>query len=74
MKSQISTKDLRYLRSKLPHGSIKKIAEDLSLDQSTISKVLSGDFFNEAVIDAAIKIVEERNSAIENWKNRMSNL
>lgn len=74
MKSHLPTKDLQALRKKLPHGSIKKISEDTGLDQSTVSKVLKGSFQNDAVIDAAIAIVELRKQEVSNLKNRIKNL
>jgi len=74
MKSHLPTKDLKVLRKKLPHGSIKKISEDVGLDQSTVSKVLRGDFQNDAVIDAAIAILENRKQLVSNLKNRIKNL
>ncbi|WP_454880627.1 hypothetical protein [Sphingobacterium detergens] len=74
MKSQISTSDLEKLKAKLPHGSIKTISIKLGIDQSTVSKVLKGDFFNEDVISEAVKIAEEVKLKQNQWKNTLANL
>lgn len=74
MKSQISTSDLEKLKAKLPHGSIKKISKILNVDQSTVSKVLRGDFFNENVIQEALKIAEETKEQQDKWKSALANI
>lgn len=74
MKSHLTTKELSTLRKKLPHGSIKRISELTGLDQSTVSKVLRGDFQNESVIEQTILIIEEANSKSVELKNRISQL
>ncbi len=73
-KSLLSTKDLELLKSKLPHGSINKIGELTGFDKSTVSKVLKGDFHNEEVILAAIKLAREGQSKIENLSSMIKAL
>ena len=58
MKSYLGTKELKALKKKLPHGAIKKISIKTSLDQSTVSKVLSGKFYNKVVIDQALELIK----------------
>jgi len=73
-KSHLSTKDLTTIRKNLPHGGIKQISEITGLDQSTVSKVLKGVFFNEAVIDRALEIIEHNKSKAESLKERIGKL
>lgn len=74
MKSHLSTKEIQTIRKKLPHGGIKKIAESIGKDQSTVSRVLNGEFTNDEIIVAAIELIElskEKNASI---KDRISAL
>lgn len=73
-KSQISTKELAILRSKLPHGALKKIAEKTGLDISTVSKVFKGSFFNQEVILSAIELVKKTKIEQENLSTEINNL
>lgn len=76
MKSYLGTKELKALKKKLPHGAIKKISLRTSLDQSTVSKVLSGKFYNKLVIDQAIKLIkmmEDEKSSIHQQIKKITN-
>lgn len=74
LKSYISTKDLTKIKNLLPRGSVKRIAEELSVDISTVSKVLNGRFNNQSVIELAIKIIEDSKSENTELKKRIKNL
>jgi len=74
MKSQLSTNHLRKIRKALPHGSIKKIADDLNLDISTVSKVLQGNHNNNSIIDAALNIIEEGKKSAQVLDQRINSI
>lgn len=74
MKSHLTTKELEIIKRKLPHGGIKQISEETGLDQSTVSKVLKGEFFNLTIIDSAIKLIEQNKIKSKKLKKRISNL
>lgn len=73
-KSQISTKYLAMLRKKLPHGSIKSIADTLSIDASIVSRVLKGERHNTKIIEMAVEIIENQKIQDKILEERISNL
>lgn len=58
------------IREALPPGSIKQIAEKLSVSHTYVSLVLSGKRNNDEVIDAALAIIEEAKAKKEQQKRR----
>lgn len=75
MKSQISTKYLKKLKSNLPTGAISKIAERLNISQSTVSRVFNGEIKNLNVVEDAlllIKETEEKTAELESKINALS--
>lgn len=75
-KSQISTKSLKALRSVLPSGAINTIAQRLGLDQSTVSKTLSGKAknVNMKIIEEALNVVEEARAQAAEMENKIAAL
>ncbi|MDX3913811.1 MAG: hypothetical protein QHC79_09745 [Pseudosphingobacterium sp.] len=74
MKSQEFTNYLTTLRKKLPKGAIGKIASTLHVHRTTISKVFSGEIINEAVINEAIRLVEEEKASKQQLAERIKAL
>lgn len=72
MKSQLSTKYLNKLKSKLPNGGMTEIANRLNISQSLVSKVFSGVNKNEKVIEEALLIIEETNNRRIELENRIN--
>jgi len=65
---KISKEALETLRSKLPKGSLSKIAEKAGCSIPFVSRVLTGEKKSEQVINAAMEVAEEdkkRKEAIE---------
>lgn len=59
MKSQETTNYISKLQKLLPVGGVTRIAEELNLNQSSVSRALSGKTKNTKVIEVAIRIIEE---------------
>ena len=57
--SGLQAHELKILKSSLPRGSIKKIAEKLNMPYNSVWKVLEGRWNNPKVIEAAIDMLEE---------------
>lgn len=74
MKSQLSTNSLRKLRSSLPYGAVSKLAEQLSVTQSLVSKVLHGHSQNDTVIQAAIQMAKESAEETNRLENEIQSL
>ena len=51
--------ELKKLKSSLPRGSRKIIAERTGKHISAVDQVLRGEFFNQEIIDLALAIAEE---------------
>lgn len=75
-KSQLSTKSLKALRSVLPSGAISTIAQRLELNQSTVSKALSGKAknVNMKIVEEALKVVEEARAQAAEMENKIAAL
>ena len=57
--SGLQEHELQILKSNLPRGSIKKIAQELDMPYNSVWKVLQGKWNNQKVIETAIKLLEE---------------
>lgn len=74
MKSQISTKYLKKLKSNLPKGGISKIAKRLELDQSTVSRVFKGEIKNDLVVEDALLLIKETQLRVVELENQINAL
>lgn len=74
MKSQISTKSLKRLRSQLPLGAINTIAERVGVTQSTVSKALNGKgkTINTKILEAAIHLCKEHKARVAELEAQIS--
>lgn len=63
-KESIRKEQIRLLKKHLPHGSIKKIAQQTGMFELSISKILDAQWNNEKVLQAAIAIIKEEQKAI----------
>lgn len=63
----LNSSDYQALRDRLPFGYIKRVQsilnernpKDKTIDPSTITKVLKGEFLNEEVLLALIQVAEQ---------------
>jgi hypothetical protein len=53
------------LSTLLPKGAIKEISETTGLDRNSVRMILLGIWSNEAVIQAALSILDRQRAAIE---------
>jgi hypothetical protein len=65
---------LTKLRSQLPHGAQKRIAEKLAMDSESVGQVLRGKFYNPAVIEAALKEIETQVQTKKKIEGRISDV
>lgn len=70
----MTKKELKKLKSKLPRGYVKMLVNETGLSSATISRVLRGDYFNQKVIDAAIKLAAETKSIVDCQQNKIKSL
>ena len=71
LKMQLSSQDLKKLRSGLPYGSKKKIAAGTGKNERAVISVLNGDYYNEDIINEAIKIVEAEKQRVAAMQERI---
>lgn len=73
-KDKVKIEKIRQIKKLLPHGSIKKIAEQTGMIELSISKILDGQWNNEKVIYAALDILDkhqkETNELIQYFKKK----
>lgn len=74
LKSQLSTKSLNKLKSKLPYGSITVIASKLNIDKSIVSKVLNGKIINQQVVEEALFLIQQNSDALKDLETKIEQL
>lgn len=55
--------DLKELKSKIPHGYCKIIAERAGVTQHSVSKFLTGKFKSQRIENAALEVIAEISKA-----------
>lgn len=50
--------ELKALKNQLEHGDIKRIAENLYMSPTTVSKALRGEIRNIRIVEEAIRMVQ----------------
>lgn len=68
---KIDKAKLKELKLALPHGSIIKIAKELNITRHAVDMVFNGSFESEEVINAAVRIIEEKKEQIKAIENRI---
>lgn len=60
----MTNETLKILKTKLPHGSIKKLAAQTGMSEQSVSKVLEGEWTNKKITDAAIQLLKQEHLEI----------
>ena len=68
---ELSSQDLKKLRSGLPYGSKKKIAAATGKNERAVISVLNGDYYNEDIINEAIRIAEAEKQRVATMQERI---
>lgn len=72
---KLTNRQLEKLKSRLPRGYRMILWSTVgNVSMSTIDAVMRGDFFNQAVIDAAIELAEKTQQAMIERSEKISNL
>ena len=72
---KLTSRQLERLKSRLPRGYRMILWSTIgNVSMSTIDAVMRGDFFNQAVIDAAIELAEKTQQAMAERSEKISNL
>lgn len=66
--------ELQEINKALPKRAVKLISEKLKVSHSLVSLVLSGKRENEAVLDAALDLIEETKQKRIEREDRLKNL
>lgn len=70
----ISKSELRKLRKKLPANYAQQIKDSTGLSLSLIYKVIAGQRYNQAIIEAAYQVANELKMSIESTREKIANL
>lgn len=68
----LSHEEKKYLRSKLPHGSCKRIAEMVGVAQQSITYFFRGDYNSERIERAAMEVYDEVRKADKKKRSKLS--
>jgi len=71
---QLNVEKLRELRDGLPHKSLTKIAKSLGFSRGYVTRVLAGQYYNEKIIEEALRIYklgEKRRAEISQQVNNI---
>ena len=72
---KLTSRQLEKLKSRLPRGYRMILWSTIgNVSMSTIDAVMRGDFFNQAIIDAAIELAEKTQQAMIERSEKISNL
>lgn len=74
MKSQLSTTYLNRVKVALPPDGMERIAQELNISTSTISRVLAGisEKRQRQVVECALTIIQEENAKIKSLEDRIN--
>jgi len=70
----ISDKTLRYIKKHLPSGWVSLIQEATGYSKASVSRVLNGDYYNEVIIDEAIKLSRQNKKQQEQMNNKIKKI
>ena len=63
-----SKEDLKWLRSKLQYGDVRKIAKICGYTSHSVSKFLGGRLYRAEMLDATMKLIEGRKNVLEKFE------
>jgi len=70
----MTKKEFKKLRSRLPRGYVRALAEETGTSLATVVRALRGDSPNMAIVDAAIKMAASYQEMIRNQESQINSL
>jgi len=70
----MNTEDLEKLKKKLPRGYRQMLIERTGYSLPAIDSVLRGDYMNERILDAAIKLAQEHQEKLKNYSEKINSI